>query len=491
MRLRFPLAAKILAWSFANLALLAIVALIFAQQKLRFGLDSLVAGPAGDRLRAVAVLVVQELRDLPRNDWNGVLEKFGREYRVRLYLFAENGMEIAGAPVALPAKVTERLRERGDPQRRPPPRPGAMAPPDDESGPPPRERRPPQRPPAVIALLHAGEPQRYWALLHAPLPRLGPDGPALLVLESDSLAAGGLIFDIQPLLWSVAAVIVVSVLFWIPLIRGITRSIASMRSATARIAEGHFDSAIDVSRRDELGALGVAINTMSERLAGLLHGQRRFLTDVAHELCAPLSRLQLALGILEERAGEHEVDKLRDVREEVDQIAGLVNELLSFSRASFGTKKIQLRAVNLREILDQAVHRESTDPSSVVIACEKRLVALADPDLLLRAVSNLLRNAIRHAAHAGPIDLTATARGTQVAIAISDRGPGIPAAALPQIFDPFYRIDTSRTRETGGVGLGLTIAKTCVEACGGTISLENISPTGLRATITLKAVGAA
>ena len=106
--------------------------------------------------------------------------------------------------------------------------------------------------------------------------------------------------------------------------------------------------------------------------------------------------------------------------------------------------------------------------------------------LLQRAVGNLLRNAIRYAAHAGPIRVEGQRNGEHVLITVTDSGPGIPADSLAQIFDPFYRVDQSRTRDSGGVGLGLTIAKTCVEACGGTIAMENASPSGARATIRLK-----
>lgn len=483
MRARFPLSAKILAWFFLNLALLAAVGLFFAQQKLRFGLDSLVAGRAGDRLQALAVLVLQELADAPREQWDDVLAKHGRWYGVRLFLVSERGRTIAGEAVQLPPEIAQRVREGAAPGRRPPPR--DQPPPPNDREPPPDAARPPPHAPNVVGLVRAGEPPRYWALIHAPLPRLGPEGPAILLVESASLAAGGLIFDARPLLWSAGAVIVLSVLLWWPLIRGITRSIAAMQTATARIAQGRFDLPVDASRRDELGALGASINTMSERLAGLLHGQRRFLSDVAHELCAPLSRLQMALGILEHRAAGIEAAPLRDLREEVDQIATLVNELLSFSRASLGAPNLQLRAVNVRLILEQAIAREAVAGEAIELACAADLFVHADPDLLLRAVSNLLRNAIRYAADAGPIVVSAQPEDQRLVVAITDRGPGIPDELLPQIFDPFYRVDTSRTRDTGGVGLGLTIAKTAIEACGGTIAVTNCDPTGLRVTISL------
>jgi two-component system sensor histidine kinase CpxA len=484
MRTRFPLFAKIIAWFFLNLALLALIGLIFTQQKLRFGLDSLVAGPAGDRVRAIAVLIIQELTDAPRDQWNAILEKFGRESGVEFSLFAEAGSQIAGRSSELPAQVKMRLREGTGPPR--PPRERNDGPPPDSFRPPPPQPQPPSRGPQVIGLMRAGIPVRYWTLIHAPLPQLGPEGPAVLILKSESLSAGGLIFDFAPLVWSAAAAIVISVLFWLPLVRGITRTVAGMRHATARIADGRFDVQLSADRNDELGALAASINRMSDRLSGLVAGQRRFLGDVAHELCAPLSRLQVALGILEERS-PGAVD-VRDLREEVDQIAELVNELLSFSRASLGPKTVELQPVNVREVLERALHREG-DRARVEIQCDEQIRARANPDLLQRAVANLLRNAIRYAGHAGPIRIQAGQNAAEIEIAITDSGPGIPPEALPKIFDPFYRVDQSRTRDTGGVGLGLTIAKTCVEACGGTITVENIEPTGLRATIVLALPG--
>ena len=111
----------------------------------------------------------------------------------------------------------------------------------------------------------------------------------------------------------------------------------------------------------------------------------------------------------------------------------------------------------------------------------------AEPDLLTRALSNLLRNAIRYAGKAGPIAITAVPRDKRVALTVEDCGPGIPEAELQRVFDPFYRLDASRDRQTGGVGLGLAIVKTCVEACRGTVVATNRLPTGLQVTITLRA----
>jgi len=115
------------------------------------------------------------------------------------------------------------------------------------------------------------------------------------------------------------------------------------------------------------------------------------------------------------------------------------------------------------------------------------LVAVAEPELLLRAVANVVRNAVRYAAGAGPIQVSAARENEMIVLRIEDSGPGIPESALPQLFDPFYRVDSSRTRDTGGVGLGLSIVKTCVESCGGTVGCENRQPSGLRVILRLPA----
>jgi two-component system sensor histidine kinase CpxA len=114
------------------------------------------------------------------------------------------------------------------------------------------------------------------------------------------------------------------------------------------------------------------------------------------------------------------------------------------------------------------------------------LVVRGDTELLTRALSNLLRNAVRYAGEAGPITVSAQREQDEVKIIVADRGPGVPAHDLPRIFDPFYRADASRDRETGGVGLGLAIVKTCIESCGGAVSCRNLEPAGLEVTIRLQ-----
>ena len=112
---------------------------------------------------------------------------------------------------------------------------------------------------------------------------------------------------------------------------------------------------------------------------------------------------------------------------------------------------------------------------------------MSHPDYLFRSLANILRNAIRYAGDAGPIVVSASEKGGVVSIIVADNGPGIPASELEEVFKPFYRPEFARQRETGGVGLGLAIVRTCVEACGGTVKCRNRSPKGLEAEIRLPA----
>jgi two-component system sensor histidine kinase CpxA len=337
------------------------------------------------------------------------------------------------------------------------------------------------------ALVRTSSPTRYWLLVRSQLnnPSLPPHLPATLVVRSNSLTDLGLFFDVKPWLATAAGALAFSVLFWLPLVRGITRSVGQVTQATRQIAEGRFDVRVDARRRDELGALGAAINQMAARLAGLVGGQRRFLGDIAHELCSPLAKLRVALGILEQRARPEDKVYVGAASEKAEQMANLVNELLSFSKASLGVASPDLRPVPVRQALETAMRREMADGTTVQCAVPEGLRVLGEPELLARALANLLRNAVQYAGHAGPIVVTARPAGGEVEITVADQGPGVPEEELPKLFDPFYRVDASRDRATGGAGLGLAIVKTCVESCRGTVTCRNRQPHGLEVALRL------
>jgi two-component system sensor histidine kinase CpxA len=484
---RFPLYAKILLMFFLNLALLAGLFWWFFRGQFPSGPDWLVPSEAGERIDSVSEIILGELAQKPMNEWTSVLQRFNNGYhdKVRFLVFNGRCQQMAGVPIDLPSDIRKRLNGPFGPHHGPGPGPDRGPPPGErEEGPPPG----PLGDPRPKFMIHTKDPSRYWVIVHsmpfAPEERRGE--PLNLILVSDSLGAGGLFFDVRPWVTIGLAGFALSALLWFPVLRGINRSIAHITQATKQIAEGRFDTRVEEGRRDELGDLGKAVNQMAGRLAGLVAGQKRFLGDVAHELCSPLAKLRVSLGILEQRAGEEHKTYLASAEDEAAHIAGLVNELLSFSKASLTAPRAPLRPVLVREAVDKAVRREVTDDVRVQVEVPNDLMVKADIELLTRALSNLLRNAVRYAGQAGPITVDARRDQEEVKITVTDCGPGVPAPDLPRIFDPFYRADASRDRETGGVGLGLAIVKTCIESCGGAVSCRNLEPAGLEVALRLQ-----
>jgi two-component system, OmpR family, sensor histidine kinase CpxA len=472
---RFPLYAKILCWFFLNLVLLAVVFYLLFRAQFHFGMDWLLS----DRIQTAGEIISEEMGGEPPAQWDATLKRFAVGYhdKVRFLAFGGDGTLLAGDAMTVPPEVREQLGRR----RAPPP--GRA---DENPGPLPEP--PPLMPPGPPRrFIHTADPSLYWVIQRRMIkgPEQTRPGPLLLVAVSDSFAGGGLFFELTPWLGMGAGAVLFSVLLWFPLVRDLNRSIAQLTTAANQIAEGRFDVRVDQRRRDELGALGQAINQMASRLNDLVAGQKRFLGDVAHELCSPLAKLRVSLGILDQQAAEDQKPYVTGAEEEAAHMAGLVNELLSFSKASLTSSITQLRPVPVRETAEKAVRREAAPPLRVALEIPADLQVMAEPELLARALANLLRNAVRYAGEAGPVTLSARRGDGGVLITVADSGPGVPVGELARIFDPFYRVDASRDRATGGAGLGLAIVKTCIESCGGTVTGRNREPSGLEVTIRL------
>jgi two-component system sensor histidine kinase CpxA len=203
---------------------------------------------------------------------------------------------------------------------------------------------------------------------------------------------------------------------------------------------------------------------MASRIDHLVTGQKRFLGDAAHELCAPLARIRTGLGILEMKLTGADSAALSSIETDAAELAALVNEILAFSRA--GNRSAVLRSIEVEPLLREVIARESANVSAEV-SVPQGLTALADPVLLGRAIGNLIRNADAHAGPGARVRIEAAETADAVSISVTDNGPGVPVAELARIFEPFYRLDRSRSRDTGGSGLGLAIVRTAIETCGG------------------------
>jgi two-component system sensor histidine kinase CpxA len=493
MRLGLSLYSKILIWFFLNLVVLSAVFLVFFNLQFRFPPDSVLSDATGNRLGFVARSISDELRTALRDQRNAILQRYSASYQVEFILCTNTGEKLAGGDTPLPEKLLQLLAATR--QFMPPPADGMPPQPmgGTKLGSPPDkpfpfgDRAQPGAPrPDRIFTLRTTNPTRYWAGARILLFEQGLTWPtpATLVAVSDSVTGHGLFFDPKPWILVIATVLALSILLWLPFVRSLTLSIRQMTAATEQIAEEHFDTRVSDRRSDELGRLGAAINQMASRLENFLGGQKRFMGSISHELNSPLARLQYALAILEERVDPSHASYIADAQEELRQMSQLVNELLAFARAGIKGADPQLSSVRLRALAEQVCSREVPN-CQVKIRIDESTAVLAQPDLLSRALANVLRNAARYAP--GVVTITAERQQDQVRLAISDHGPGVPPAALQNIFEPFYRLEPDRARATGGTGLGLAIVKTCIEACRGTVAARNLSPSGLEISMVLRA----
>jgi two-component system sensor histidine kinase CpxA len=228
---------------------------------------------------------------------------------------------------------------------------------------------------------------------------------------------------------------------------------------------------------------------MASRIDALVSGQTRFLGDTAHELRSPLGRMQVAIELLDQRVSDADRAYLHDVRDDLNELVRLTDDLLEFTRTRLAVRDEPPRPTDIGDVVGRVMRTEGKG-ADIAVQVQDGIKAMARPDDLARALGNIVRNAVHHAGHAGPIRVSAGRRDDLVQIVVADAGPGVPDDALDQIFSPFYRVDPSRTRRSGGAGLGLAIARSAIEASGGSVTAANRTPSGLELIVTLPSASA-
>jgi two-component system sensor histidine kinase CpxA len=278
-----------------------------------------------------------------------------------------------------------------------------------------------------------------------------------------------------------------------------TSPLARLRKAAQSLAAGDLTARTGAplrGRSDELAELMRDFDRMAERIEGLVESQSRLLKDVSHELRSPLARLNVALGLARQKASPEVDGSLNRIETEADRLNQLIQRLLTISRLESGTDGVHKTKLSLRELVEHVARdaeyetpgrgcEVSADPTD-------EFLVEGDPELLRSAIENVVRNATRYTAEGTVVEIRLERQtnesGVEAVVRVLDSGPGVPNEALEKIFQPFYRLDDARNRQTGGAGLGLSIADRAVRLHGGQLRASNRPEGGLEVEIRIPAV---
>jgi signal transduction histidine kinase len=268
------------------------------------------------------------------------------------------------------------------------------------------------------------------------------------------------------------AIIILAVSVWA--VRRVTSPLASLAAAAQRLGGDLNAPPMAESGTAEVRQASRAFNTMQTQLRGLIENRTRMLAAISHDLRTPLTLLRLRA---ENVADAQEREKMLATIDEMDRMVAATLQAARDEAKAEGRRRTDLTALLasvVDDMADAGLPVEMEPASPMIYECQA--------SALKRALTNLLDNAVKYGKEA-----RATIRSTPQAIeiAIDDKGPGIPENELAHVFQPFYRVEGSRSRETGGIGLGLAIALSAVEAHGGELTLSNRPEGGLRASVRL------
>ncbi|WP_417711069.1 HAMP domain-containing sensor histidine kinase [Roseibium aggregatum] len=298
----------------------------------------------------------------------------------------------------------------------------------------------------------------------------------------------GIVLETWPRLvpWLSAVLAAAISAFW--LARYLIIPVGQLRNGLSALARGRFDMRIGDKingRKDEVAALAHDFDASAERLEQMQKTQQRLFHDVSHELRSPLSRLQAAIGVLQQNPAKLDVMMERMDRE-VGRIDGLIDEILTLARLADGSKDgLELQTLDVIDLLNEIVGDASFEAHSHNISVTHQgtssFVAQVNGELIYRALENVIRNAVKYTSDGSEVSVRSHVKDDTLHILIVDDGPGVTAFELERIFQPFSRGEEANALD--GYGLGLAITKHAIERHGGKISATNADGGGLAVTI--------
>jgi signal transduction histidine kinase len=278
----------------------------------------------------------------------------------------------------------------------------------------------------------------------------------------------------------VAAVLALAMARW--LARGMTQPLREMAAAARRMEVGDYRVRVQTNSRDEVGQLAHAFNRMSAELEQLERSRRDLVANVSHELKTPIAAIRAHLENLLDGVEEPEPQTLQVMLAQTVRLSRLVEQLLDLSRLESGEVPLHRERVEVAPLVERVVSEIAVAGASEVRigrAIDGGIPPLdADAERVHQVLYNLVDNAVRYSPPGGEVTIAAERRNGSVLISVADTGPGIEAEHLPRLFERFYRADASRSRDDGGTGIGLAIARSVVEAHGGHIHAESVPGRG-------------
>ena len=263
------------------------------------------------------------------------------------------------------------------------------------------------------------------------------------------------------------------------LLRKILEPIHSLKEGVLQVSEGNFNARIPVTKNDELGQLSTAFNEMTAEVEDQLHSKEQLLLNVSHELRSPLTRMKVALEMMEDSVGRTRIDD--DIRE----MEAMITEILESARLNTRHGGIQKKITNLSKLTRDITRLfDDSQPGISLFLPFTEIWGEVDSERIKTVLKNLLHNAIKYSSDSfEPVVLRLEQKNGVTTIVVQDRGEGIPQEDLPFIFEPFYRVDKSRSKKTGGYGLGLSLCKKIIEAHNGAIEIQSDLTQGTRVVI--------
>jgi len=281
-----------------------------------------------------------------------------------------------------------------------------------------------------------------------------------------------------------------AVLLIVGLSRRIFAPVEALTAAARRMEAGDLSQRVEITSQDEIGDLARAFNAMADGLVRLEKLRRNMVNDIAHELRTPLTNIRGYLQALQDGMVEPEMHVIDSLHEEAMLLNHLVDDLQELSLAEAGQLRLKRQPVALADVVDRAVGAFGSRVEAEGIALQVDLPedlppVDIDPRRIGQVVRNLLDNGLTHTSLGGEVGVSARVSKQWVEVKVWDTGAGIAVEDLPYVFERFYRVDKSRSRATGGAGLGLAIARQLVKAHGGQIEVQSEIGQGTQFTFTL------